>query len=167
MMTLAFAFATALASPTVHVENDVGTRVFVERVDHDKRAIVCEAPCNAPLDAGYAYRLRSDAFRATNSFRLPETQENEAVAVRYEPRTSRSLVSAIVLMTLSGVFATAGGFAIAWGVLEHAWTGVAVAVAIPSLTVSVATGIPGAILLGRSTESHATTVTVPIFTKTF
>ena len=167
MMTLAFAFATALATPVVHVENEIGTRVFVERLEPDHHVIVCEAPCNVPLDNAYPYRLRSDAFRATNPFRLPETQPSEAVAVRIQPRTNGTLVSAIILMTLSGVFATAGGFAIAWGVLERSMTGVAVGIAVPSITVSVATGIPGVALLARSTESRATPVTVPIFTKTF
>jgi hypothetical protein len=167
MMTLAFAFATALAAPIVHVENEVGTHVFVDRIDDGEEHVVCHAPCNAPLEIGHSYRLRSDAFRATNKFRLPNTSEGEAVAVRIEPRTSKSLVSAVVLMTISGVFATLGGFAIAWGVLESRMTGVAVGLAIPSATVSVATGVPGLVLLGRSMESHATPVTVPIFTKTF
>jgi hypothetical protein len=167
MMTLAFAFATALATPVVHVENEIGTRVFVERIGAEHTTNVCEAPCNAPLDARYAYRLRSDAFRATNTFHLPATREGEAVAVRIEPRTNKTLVSAVVLMTISGIFATVGGFAIAWAILDAPMTGVAVGLAIPSATVSVATGIPGIVLLGRSTESHATPVTVPIFTKTF
>ncbi|HEY2369868.1 MAG TPA: hypothetical protein VGH87_25890, partial [Polyangiaceae bacterium] len=76
MMSLAFAFATALASsisgPVVHVENEIGTRVFVDRTDDGEEHVVCTAPCNAPLEIGHSYRLRSDAFRATNKFRLPE-----------------------------------------------------------------------------------------------
>ena len=112
--------------------------------------------------------MRSDAFRATNKFHIPNAREGEAVAVRIEPRTNKTLVSAAILMTISGVFATLGGFAIAWGVLETRMTGVAVGLAIPSATVSVATGVPGLVLLGRSMESRATpVVTVPIFTKTF
>jgi hypothetical protein len=167
MFTLAFAFATALATPVVHVENEIGTRVFVDRIDDSGEHAVCTAPCNAPLEIGHKYRLRSDAFRATNTFRLPATRDDEAVAVRIQPRTNKTLVSAVVLMTVSGVFATLGGFAIAWGVLESQMTGVAVGLAIPSATVSVATGIPGLVLLGKSMESRATPVTVPIFTKTF
>ena len=168
MMTLAFAFATALATPVVHVENEIGTRVFVDRIDDSGEHVVCTAPCNAPLEIGHSYRLRSDAFRATNKFELPPAHDDEAVAVRIEPRTNKTLISAVILMTISGVFATAAGFAIAWGVLESRMTGVAaVGLAIPSASVSVATGIPGIVLLGRSMESHATPVTVPIFTKTF
>lgn len=53
MFTLAFAFATALAAssfgPVVHVENEIGTRVFVDRVDGGGEHVVCRAPCNAPL----------------------------------------------------------------------------------------------------------------------
>ena len=167
MMTLAFAFATALATPIVHVENEIGTHVVIERIDDGGEHVVCRAPCNAPLEAGYKYRLRSDAFRATNTFHLPATLEGEAVAVRIEPRTNKTLVSAVVLMTISGVFATVGGFAIAWGVLQTQMTGVATAIAIPSASVSLATGIPGLVLLGKSMESRATPVTAPIFTKTF
>jgi len=167
MLALAFAFATALATPVVHVENEIGTRVFVDRVDSSGSHVVCTAPCNAPLEIGHSYRLRSDAFRATNKFELPTTREGEAVAIRIEPRTNKTLVSAVILMTISGVFATAAGFSIAWGILESRMTGVAVALAIPSASISVATGIPGIALLGKSLESHATPVTVPIFTKTF
>jgi len=167
MMTLAFAFATALATPVVHVENEIGTRVFVDRVDQDGEHVVCRAPCNAPLEIGHSYRLRSDAFRATNKFELPNAREGEAVAVRIEPRTNKTLVSAIILMTISGVFATLGGFAIALPFLDDRMVGVAVGLAIPSATISVATGVPGLVLLGKSMESHATPVTVPIFTKTF
>jgi hypothetical protein len=167
MMTLAFAFATALATPIVHVENEIGTRVYVERIDDGHEHVVCAAPCNAPLEIGHSYRLRSESFRATNTFELPATSDGEAVNVRIEPRTKRTLVSAVVLMTISGVFATLGGFAIAWAVIDHEMTGIAVGLAIPSATVSVATGVPGLVLLGRSLESHATPVTVPIFTKTF
>jgi len=148
------------SSPVVHVETEVGTRVFVERLDAQGRVdAVCKAPCDQPLDASSAYRVSSDSFRTTNHFRLISTEPNREIDVRIEPRTNRGLVSAVVLMSLSGAFATGGGFAIAWGVLGGGYvTGVAVGIAVPMIVVSLATGIPGVALLAKSIESRATAI---------
>jgi hypothetical protein len=174
-------------APVVHVESELGTRVVVERVDdHGRAAAVCVAPCDERLDPRGTYRLSSDTFRTTNRFRIETTER--AVDVRVEPRTKGTLVSAVVLMTVSGLFATGGAAAIAWGALDTRINnvGVATAIAIPMITVSLATGIPGVVLLAKSVQSRATVTaadravaatsnatprpagfTVPILTKTF
>jgi hypothetical protein len=157
MLALLMALTTM---PVVHVETEVGTHVLVERVDaHGNTEPVCMAPCDQPLDASASYRLRSDTFRTTNHFQLKSTDPERQVVVRVtEERSTKSLVSAIVLMSLSGVFATAGAFVSGFGALRWMDTGVAIGVAIPLFTMHLATGIPGAVLFANSIQSRATAV---------
>lgn len=167
MRLLPFIAAIAIASPAlaqerpeapiVHVANEVGTHVLVERVGPEGATSVCLAPCNAQLDPDAQYRLRSDAFRTSSPFKLPSGPR--AIDVRIEPRSSGGLVAGIALLATSGLLASAGVFVSAF---FAGWnTGLAIALATPLFTGSVATGIPGALLLAKNLESRAVVTPSP------
>ena len=153
------------SAPVVHVENEVGTRVFVERLD-PRPEIVCEAPCDKTLAARGVYRLRSDSFRTTNVFRIPPDRK---IDVRIEPRTKGGLVASIVLMTLSGAFATAAGFLFAWPFLDDKTDArtFGIGLGVPMAAVSLGLGIPGAAMLLNNIESRARVFTAPVLSGTF
>ncbi len=141
--------------PYVHVENEVGTHVAVVRVDGEP-ATACVAPCDRFIAPG-TYRLSSDAFRSSNTFHVSAVARNVDVQIRETGRSK--LTSAIVLLTVSGLFAAGGASAIGYlatrGTLD---VGLAMGISIPLFTTAVATGIPGALLLGSAIESKATII---------
>lgn len=153
------------SAPVVHVEKEVGTRVFVERLD-PRPDIVCEAPCDETLAAQGVYRLRSDSFRTTNVFRIPPDRK---VDIRIASRANGGFVASIVLMTLSGAFATAAGFLFAWAVVDDKTDArtFGIGIGVPMAAVSLGLGIPGAAMLFSNFESRARVFTAPIVSGTF
>ena len=146
-------------APVVHV--DAASDIVLERVDGDGHTTpVCRAPCDTSLDAHREYQLSGEGLRSSNRFVFPEAP---AATIKVEGRSSRGFIAGIVLLTISGVLATggffllgamvasdnSGGFA---GGIGGAFAGIG---AIFCGTASIATAVPGILLLTNNIQSRA------------
>ena len=145
--------------PIVHV--DAASDILLQRVDREGRATpVCRAPCDAPLEPRAEYQLSGDGLRTSNRFVVPG---GDAATVTVKPRTSRGFVAGIVLLTVSGVLATGGFFLLGAMIASTSSGGLAggLGAAFAGLgaifcgTASIATAVPGILLLTNNIQSRA------------
>jgi len=144
--------------PVVHI--DAPSSVLLERVDaNGERTPICHAPCDRRLDTRPRYVLTADGVRASNSIELPSRAA--PLDLSLEPSSSRSFTSGVVLTTIGAVF-LAGGLALVGGGLFAGSSGYysffnpMLWLAAASGTVSLATGIPGLVMLASNAHSRAT-----------
>lgn len=166
MKTLLLPIALLLASasiaraddskPVVHV--DASSATVLERVDHGRAEPVCNAPCDRPVDPDAKYVVNGEGVRASNSFRIPE--DSRVFRVDVKPASSGGFTAGVVLTTIGGVFmagalAFLGGAAASTSSADLGLEVFSFIGAISCGTVSLATGIPGMVMLFSNIQSRA------------
>jgi hypothetical protein len=153
-LTIAVSGRADAPSPVVHV--DAGSNVIVQHVELDGHATpICRAPCDRALEADREYQLTGEGLRASNRFLLPAS---DAATLQVQTRSSGGFVAGVILLTVSGVFTTGGLFL--FGAMV-ALSDTAFGAVLPGIGAffcgigSLATGIPGAVLLANNIQSRA------------
>ncbi len=157
--------ASARAESTLApVRVDASSQVVLERVDSSGDThVVCRAPCDQPLETSAKYRINGDDIRPSNVFTVaPETS-----AIAAHPRSSGGLTTGIVLLAISAAFTIGGVAAIVapfvispYGDLSLQLLASAF-VATPLFVASLATGVPGTILVVNHFQSTADSLSPP------
>jgi hypothetical protein len=157
----ALAVATpARAEHTARVHVDASSAVVLERVDHGHVAPACRAPCDATLDADGRYRVAGDGIRPSAPFKL-DARGGAGVVVSPRTRSSSSFVTGILLTSIATAF-LAGGVGSSVGAFLLSKSNVVAGafvlfgVALPCFAASLATGIPGTVMLVSNVHSEVT-----------
>jgi len=160
LLVLALSAPARAEDPTPVVHVDASSNVVLERVETDGHTTpICRAPCDRALDAQTPYQLAGDGIRPSNQFRLPE--DARPVKIAMKPVSSGGFTTGVILTTLSAVF-LAGGVGMLVGAVAPGSglgsLGLSLALGAGSFVsfgVSIATGIPGIMLLANNLQSRA------------
>ena len=147
----AFADENAQA-PVVHV--DANSDTVLERVDGSHRTAVCRAPCDVSVDSSKLYQIDGEDMRVSNTFRIPN--EERRFNVRVDRGGTGSFTAGIVLTVLGGAFLAGSVAFLGASLAAKDFSGLFLGPAsIGCAAVSLATGIPGIVMLANNASSRA------------